>query len=199
MDLVASLQGSTVAVLGVCMLGVVAVVGGRGLVCSLLVCLRGKGVRNVELMLPEKGAATTGRARTCAASSGLPLASRAHAGAAGYARAGICPSAAAAASASPCPAGAVHRRLSGLAPVPPAPVQPLQHRQRAPNRRGLAAPVPPAPVQPLQDHRRVPNRRLPLHPPGKRLLPKRRNRLRNRCHRRRCREPLPPRRPWFRL
>ncbi|HEX9754734.1 MAG TPA: FHA domain-containing protein, partial [Gemmatimonadales bacterium] len=50
--LVASLQGSTVAVLGMCGLGVLAAVGLGALGWYLVP--RGKGVRNVELVLPEK-------------------------------------------------------------------------------------------------------------------------------------------------
>jgi len=50
--LVASVQGSTIAVVGVCGLGVLAVVGLGALVWFL--APRGRGAKNVELVLPEK-------------------------------------------------------------------------------------------------------------------------------------------------
>ena len=50
--LVASLKGSTIAVLGMCGMGVVALVGLGALVIFLVP--KGKGMRNVELALPEK-------------------------------------------------------------------------------------------------------------------------------------------------
>jgi hypothetical protein len=50
--MVAMLQGSTLAVVGACGLGVLAVVGLGALAWFLVP--RGKGVRNVELVLPEK-------------------------------------------------------------------------------------------------------------------------------------------------
>ncbi len=50
--MVASVQGSTIAVLGLCMLGVVAVAGLGTLVWFVIP--RRRGVRNVELMLPQK-------------------------------------------------------------------------------------------------------------------------------------------------
>ncbi|HMK08256.1 MAG TPA: FHA domain-containing protein [Anaerolineales bacterium] len=51
--LVATLQGSTFAVVGVCGLGALAIVGLGALVVFLIP--RGRGMKNVELALPEKG------------------------------------------------------------------------------------------------------------------------------------------------
>src|SRR3990172_10769877 len=73
--LVASLQGSTIAVLGMCGMGVVALVGLGALVVFLVP--KSKSMRNVELALPEKARRAPRPAEPAAPPAGPVVAARA--------------------------------------------------------------------------------------------------------------------------
>lgn len=73
--LVASLQGSTIGVLGICLLGVLAAVGLGGL--GWFLRPKGKGVRNVELVLPDKARRPLPAAEPATPPVGAPAAARA--------------------------------------------------------------------------------------------------------------------------
>ena len=126
--LVASLQGSTIAVLGVCGMGVVALVGLGALVVFLVP--RGKGMRNVELALPEKARRPPRPAEPAAPPAAPVVAARA-----------APPPPRPAQPASPAAAPVVAARA---APAPPRPAEPARVQPPAPS----AAPVPAAAAQP---------------------------------------------------
>ena len=124
--LVASLQGSTIAVVGFCGLGLVAVVGLGALAVFLIP--RGRGMRNVELALPEKARRPPRPAEPAAppAAPAAPLAAPpAPQPAAPPAPARPAAVQAAAPSAAPAAAQAVHAPARPSAPpAPPAQAQP---------------------------------------------------------------------------
>jgi hypothetical protein len=128
--LVASVQGSTIAVLGFCGLGLVAVVGLGALVFFLVP--KGRGMKNVELALPDK-ARRPPRPAEPAAPPAAPAAPRAAPAQPAPVRPASAPAQPAAARAEPAP------------PQPPAPAAP----RPAPPAAQPAAPAPakPAAVQ----------------------------------------------------
>jgi hypothetical protein len=135
--LVASLQGSTIAVLGVCGLGIVAFVGLGALVVFL--APKRKGMKNVELALPEKARRPSRPVEPVAPPAAPVVAARA-------------------APAPPPPAQPVAPPAAPVvavraAPAPPPPAQPVAP-PAAPVVAARAAPAPPPPAEPA--HAQVP-------------------------------------------
>jgi hypothetical protein len=128
--MVASLQGSTIAVLGACGMGVLALVGLGALVFFLVP--RGKGMRNVELALPEKARRAPRPAEPAAPPAAPVVAPRA-------APAPPRPADPAAPPAAPVVA-------ARAAPAPPRPPEPAA----PPAGPVVAASAPPAPPRPAE-------------------------------------------------
>jgi hypothetical protein len=124
--LVASLQGSTIAVVGVCGMGVVALVGLGALVVFLVP--KSKGMRNVELALPEKARRPPRPAEPATPAAGPVVAARA-------------------APAPPRPAEPAKPPAGPVVAPRAAPPPPAQHAA-PPARPVVAAGPAPAPVQP---------------------------------------------------
>jgi len=150
--LVASLQGSTIAVVGFCGLGLVAVVGLGGLAVFLIP--RGRGMKNVELALPEKARRPLRPAEPVAPPA-APVAARAAPPAAQPAAPPIAPAAPkpAPAPAQPPapPAAPVAPRAAPPAAQPaasPAPVRPAVVQAAAPSAAPAAALAVPAQARP---------------------------------------------------
>ncbi len=152
--LVASLQGSTIAVVGMCGMGLVAVVGLGALVVFLVP--KAKGMRNVELALPEKARRPSRPvepaappARPVVAPRAAPAPPRPAEPAAPAARPVVAPRAAPApprpAEPAPPPAGPVVTPRA--APAPPRPAEPAPP-PAGPVVTPRAAPVPPRPAEP---------------------------------------------------
>jgi FHA domain/von Willebrand factor type A domain len=125
--LVASLQGSKLAVLGICGLGVLAAVGLGALGWFLVP--KGKGVRNVELALPEKARRPPRPAEPATPPAGPVVAARAT------------PAPPRPAEPAAPPAGPV-----AAARAVPAPLRPAE--PAAPVVAARAAPAPPRPAEP---------------------------------------------------
>ncbi len=128
--MVASMQGSTIAVLGVCGMGAVALVALGALVVFLVP--RRKGMRNVELALPEKARRPSRPVEPATPPAGPVVA----------ARAAPAPPRPAEPSAPPGPVVP-----ASAAPVPPRPVEPAAPPP-APIVAARAAPAPPRPAEP---------------------------------------------------
>ena len=131
--LVASLQGSTIAVLGMCGMGVVALVGLGALVVFLVP--KGKGMRNVELALPEKARRAPRPAEPAAPPAGPVVAARA------------APAPPRPAEPAKPPAGPVV--AARPAPAPPRPAEPAAPPAE-PVVAARAAPAPPRPAEPAR-------------------------------------------------
>jgi hypothetical protein len=131
--LVASMQGSTFAVLGICGMGVIALVG----LGALVVFLRpkNKGMKNVELALPEKARRPSRPVEPAAPPPAAPVVA---------ARAAPAPPPPAEPAAPP-PAGPVVAPRA--APAPPPPAEPAAP-PAAPVVSARAVPAPPPPAEP---------------------------------------------------
>jgi pSer/pThr/pTyr-binding forkhead associated (FHA) protein len=144
--LVASLQGSKLAVLGICGLGVVALVGLGALVVFLVP--KGKGTRNVELALPEKARRPPRPAEPATPPAGPVVVARAAPAPAARAPAGEPARAQPPRPPQPAapPVGPVVAARAAPTPVQPAPAEAEPARAQPP--RPSPAPVQPAVVQP---------------------------------------------------
>ena len=182
--LVASLQGSTVAVLGVCGLGVVALVGLGALVVFLVP--KGKGMRNVELALPEKARRPPRPAEPAAPPAGPVVAPRA------------APAPPRPAEPAPPPAATRRRGQGRACPAATGGTRSASRRtrrraqgQRLPRRdRRNPLRLPPDPSWP-------PGPRLPRRDRRNRPMPSRRLHPRHLRQRRRSNQPRRPKRPAF--